>query len=87
MAVVMVTEKVQISLQNCSCNNLKPINETWYMNRWQHVGYAFSFDFSMQLLWEQKLSKFRVASRLEKSGKSDIFSRSENCRGIVKIGQ
>ena len=30
---------------------------------------------------------FRVASRLEKSGKIDIFSRSGNCQGILKIGQ
>jgi len=29
----------------------------------------------------------RVASRLEKSGKFDIFSRSGNCQGILKIGQ
>ena len=29
----------------------------------------------------------RVASGLEKSGKFDIFSRSGNCQGILKIGQ
>jgi len=29
----------------------------------------------------------RVASGLEKSGKFDIFSRSGNCQGNLKIGQ
>jgi len=29
----------------------------------------------------------RVASGLEKTGKFDIFSRSGNCQGVLKIGQ
>jgi len=33
------------------------------------------------------LPSFRVASGLEKPGKFDIFSRSGNCQGILKIGQ
>jgi len=41
--------------------------------------------------WVSSSSDFhnsnRVASGLEKSGKFDIFSRSGNCQGILKIGQ
>jgi len=37
--------------------------------------------------WVLCLYLIRVASGLEKSGKFDIFSRSGNCQGILKIGQ
>jgi len=48
----------------------------------------YMISISILFVWNiDSLLIHRVASGLEKSGKFDIFSRSGNCQGILKIGQ
>ena len=62
--------------------------EGWYVSRAGHPGQRLGHPPCQQGRegWYVPLAG-RVASGLEKSGKFDIFSRSGNCPGILKISQ